>query len=243
MNEQLLARTARVLHIAIASVGLLGGHVAQAAVIFSAGPTTPTLGEVSFILDGEATDGPDVANQVLYENGGSEMRMIGDAVIDIVSTRTRGYGARLTAFGADVSTVGEEPLSLLWDFDVEVTSGSPVFDVTLRAFTRVGELAASETSRVLSGISKTTHFEGSAIGEFTTIVGGSANLSIDLSFRNRAAGDQVILTMPEGGGLWITQIPEPRSLALLGLGGVLLALRRRIQVRRASSPVPPPGNH
>ncbi len=212
-----------------------GGH-AQAAVIFSAGPTTPTLFESGFLNDGVVSDGPDVANQVLYEDGGEVMRMVGDVVIDISSTGTRTYGVRMFAFNANVSTTGAELLNLFWDFDVEVISGSPVFDVTVTGFTRVGETPDSQTIRLFDNFSATTHFEGSALGEFSTVLGGSADLQVVLSFDSRTQGDQVVLTLPEGGGVWITAVPEPAAAALLGVGALALIGRWR---RRRTFPVGP----
>lgn len=195
---------------------------AQAAVIFSPGPTTPTLFESGFLNDGVVSDGPNVTNHVLYEDGGEIMRVVGDVVIDVSTTGTRAYGVRVFAFNANTTTTNEEPLNLFWDFDVEVLSGSPVFDITITGFMRTGEFAESEATRTFENNSTTMHFEGSALGEFSTVVGGSANLSIELSFDSRTQGDQVVLTLPEDGGVWITPVPEPATAALLVIGALAL---------------------
>lgn len=224
MKEPLFERTSCVLLIAVVFVSLAGGHTAHAGMVFSPGPTIPSLSAVPPDGGLSINDGPDITNQVLYEEGGRVMRMVGDAVVEVIDDESAIERVLIEALEADLSGPSGSMIDLFWNFDVEV-EGDPLLELQIMAETAD---ATDNNQAIVSfaPFSSTSHFEGSDLCALSGFLNGTASLTVSLAFLRFEKGDQITLSLPEEGGVWITAIPEPSSAVLLMLGGLALVSRR-----------------
>lgn len=202
----------------------------QAGLIFQPGPTVPTLDEFGDTSAGILADGGVITNEVLYQNGGETVRMVGDATAAMTKIGNF-YRIVMEAGGIDVGGGGTDQVRLAWDFEVQVSNGNPTYDIALLAgIDEAGMFGGSSVFNeiIASGLTGTNTIMGTAPALLDSFVDSTAYLLLSVNLTSFSPDDEIFINLPTSGGLSLTSVaavPAPSTLLLLAFGGLLAARR------------------
>lgn len=210
--------------------------VAGASVVM--GPADP-LGPVD--LAGVPTALPDntaiASTAVLYDLDGDALTTGDQFNINIAysgQTQSQGVGTNLfagnTAFGGyDLMSGGTDSLGLTITVDALTTDNSQNTNASFLGFTEIDvySIGSTDNYTVTLGSVTSAAVSDDPFTAFDALTFPGADLTSNFVSMNKAAGSVGMSNFAFGIEVDLTPVPEPSSLALLGLGSLLVARRRR----------------
>jgi hypothetical protein len=208
------------------TLGILANPAIASVSFFNPGSTHTFIGENGFPGVGELVIGPIYDNQFEYL-GTAGVHLQGDIITTLAKPITE-YSVNFGVGSIGTQVAGDAGVVFDWDFRVEVV-GAPVFDVTVEAFSEdlEGDVEHDSLTTIYSGITSDQTFSDS--GVLQTLNGNVMTMFVRIDFVSGDAGDSVHVILPPlpDGGFTLTSVPAPGAGALLGMGGIAAARRRR----------------